>query len=248
VVRELKNDTYLQPHNKPLFEIFASRLDAFDWTRANVLDYGCNVGNFYLDAAGRIPANRHIGVDILEASIALARQRHPDTRWIWLNRYHPSYNKHGVPDLALELDVKLDLIVAYSVFSHSDLDELRAALRSFEQLLNPGGTVLFSLWEDWHLPFWLDFLDEGGATARDEHPTDWTSRLYLVDRLGFIADGVLPAGHLDFLDVFYQRDFMLREFPGLTIPKGSAAAATNGFPLQTIYAWRKPGVERVAGI
>lgn len=232
--RHVTNAQYLQPHNKPLFDYFAEAIPSFDWNRRTVLDFGCNVGNLYLHAAGRI--KNYIGLDIQHKSLEVARSRYPEARWIHHNRFHPSYNVHGVADLALQLDTKVDLIVAYSVFSHCSLQELRASLAQFHQWLNPGGFVLFSVWEAADLPHWLAYLGDPQPLARQAATTEWGKSLYLIDRQRIVRDRLDFVERCDFFDTFYRKSFLLSE-EGISAVNPTQLVADNGFPLQPLLKY-----------
>jgi SAM-dependent methyltransferase len=125
----------------PTFKYFSTYTK---WnTNQNILDFGSNCGNLLKSCNGAIIENQYTGIDVDLDSIQDGKINFPDAKWVWYNRYNPVYNKNG-KDVLPELDNTYDLIVSYSVFSHtteSDMVELVDYL--YNQLL-PGGTMLFT--------------------------------------------------------------------------------------------------------
>jgi SAM-dependent methyltransferase len=140
--------TYIQHDNKNLFEVFKSVNLPIDWKNVSILDYGCNQGNYINSAREHIDISKYTGVDIMQLSINTAKNNHPDCNFIHYNKWHQAYNPNGDKTLNLS-DVfteKFDVIICYSVFTHSTLEQAKDELKDLQKLLNPNGVILFTIW------------------------------------------------------------------------------------------------------
>lgn len=154
----LLDATYLQPHNKNLWETFsmASHFNENNKDNFVVLDFGCNQGNFLASAYRnsrqpvRFGPKNYIGLDINLTAVNAAKEKYPFTanKIHHYNKYHRSYNPSGIPGLLASnyINGTVDLIVAYSVFTHSTINETREVLNDLKTLLKPGGSIIFSMW------------------------------------------------------------------------------------------------------
>lgn len=108
----------------------------------DVLDWGCNHANFL--KYGATPKS-YMGIDldasVIEANVA----KWPEHRW----RVYDTYNHQYRADMALSSptwplldDDKFDAILAFSVFTHTDLDEFRLMTRRWSHSLTPTGDIL----------------------------------------------------------------------------------------------------------
>jgi SAM-dependent methyltransferase len=108
------------------------------WTRGGlaeprvIMDFGCGVGNSLPHLADAFQADRLIGLDVSERSLALARAQFP-----------------GIADLVLHGDGpppvpagSVDLIFSSCVFHHIDAAEHVGLMRSLREALAPGGRLV----------------------------------------------------------------------------------------------------------
>jgi SAM-dependent methyltransferase len=158
IMTTLSDATYLQPHNKNLWEIFSMNDYFTDNNKDNflVLDFGCNQCNFLTSAyrntkqPRRFGPKNYIGLDSNLNSVNTAKEKYPLTanKILHYDKYHRSYNPTGIPGLLASnyINTKVDLVVAYSVFTHSSINETREILDDLKTLLKPGGSIVFSLW------------------------------------------------------------------------------------------------------
>jgi 2-polyprenyl-3-methyl-5-hydroxy-6-metoxy-1,4-benzoquinol methylase len=146
---KLKDSEYVQSDNKNLFEIFSYKSDV-DWPNAKILDFGSNIGNFVKNAGNNIKAENYLGIDLNENSIKLAKELHPNYNFVHYNKWHSSFNPNGVKNLNAKdvIDLKFDVIIAYSVFTHTSVEETESELAMLKQMLTPNGKILFTIWTD----------------------------------------------------------------------------------------------------
>ena len=109
-------------------------IDRLEITPANVLDFGCGTGGstpWLLQLRG---VQAHIGVDISDASLEIARQTHTEER----ARFEHVDRFSGVN--------QIDLAFCNGVFHHIPPADRPACVRYVHRTLKPGG--LFALWEN----------------------------------------------------------------------------------------------------
>ena len=110
------------------------RLAGLSIVPRQVLDFGCGVGGSvpYLLALPNV--ERVTGVDVSTASLAVARQRHTDSRVCF------------EPTMAAVPDGSIDVAFCNGVFHHIPPAGRAACVQSVCRVLRPGG--VFALWEN----------------------------------------------------------------------------------------------------
>jgi SAM-dependent methyltransferase len=140
------------------FAYFDVELGHPDWRGRKVLDFGGSDGNLLRDRHNRVAQEDYTCIDIVPAAIDNGRRAFPRARWIHYDRYNCSFNPAGVRGLAIpEPGVRYDMILAYSVFTHTTRDEMRELVPQLEALLAPGGVLAFTF-ED------PDYISARGVT------------------------------------------------------------------------------------
>lgn len=137
------------------FAYFNEQLAEPDWHGKRVLDYGGSKGNLLLDPVCTIRQQDYYCVDVVGEAIEEGRRTFPDAHWAHYNRYNRSFNPEGVVDLPVpDFGVKFDFILAYSVFTHTTLEEMQDIVGQLEKLLAPGGRLAFTFID----PHWRENL------------------------------------------------------------------------------------------
>jgi SAM-dependent methyltransferase len=103
---------------------------------ASMLDFGCGWGRHIRVFLKDFAVDRISGVDIDPANLDICRQLLPDIRFV-----------QAVEGQALDLpDRSMDVIIAFSVFSHLNEASARFWLDELHRLLRPGGTAVVTSW------------------------------------------------------------------------------------------------------
>src|SRR5256885_858166 len=127
------------------FAYFDKQLDHPHWPGKLVLDFGGNKGNLLHDPTCVIPHRNYYCLDVLSEAIDEGLRNFPEAHWVHYNRYNRSFNPPGVKDLPVpDLGVKFDFVVAYSVFTHTTLEEMKDLVAQVAARLAPGGTLAFT--------------------------------------------------------------------------------------------------------
>ena len=213
----MQDQFFIQPDNKNLFEVFKFGND-IDWSQVSVLDYGCNQGNYVKHSKHIVSPDRYLGVDINQASIVKAKTNYPDYEFLHYNQWHPSFNPRGINSIMLSnvLDRKFDVVVAYSVFTHSTIDQTRRQLADLKKLLNPGGCILATFWHVEKFPNFLKFIQHDHSLANfDIDPNTCTRVSYWVDYNNVIQDqDALETKQYFSVCTFYQPKIITTHFRG----------------------------------
>jgi SAM-dependent methyltransferase len=127
------------------FAFFDAVLGRPDWRGASVLDFGGNVGNILRDPGSTLEPERYWCIDVIAEALEVGRRSFPRAHWIFYNRYNREFNPGGIPGLPIPpTSIPFDLILAYSVFSHTDRDEMITLVDELRERLSPGGVLAFS--------------------------------------------------------------------------------------------------------
>jgi 2-polyprenyl-3-methyl-5-hydroxy-6-metoxy-1,4-benzoquinol methylase len=202
------------------FAYFDAQLDHPDWSSKSVLDFGGNRGNILHDPACKIRQQNYYCVDVIRDAIEEGRKSFPDAHWAHYDRYNCSFNPEGVVDLPVpDFGREFDVILAYSVFTHTTLEEMHDLVAQLEAKLAPGGTLAFTFidphWNEnlkWRLERSNPEVDAGKLL---DHSRDarWCA---LVNGELFIESNGQWVGETEACmtyHVFYTEGFMREQFP-----------------------------------
>jgi len=207
------------------FAYFDEQLDHPDWRGKLVLDFGGNRGNIFFDAECKIEPRDYYCVDVIKDAIDDGRRTFPDAHWAHYDRYNCSFNPDGVADLAIpDFGVPFDIILAYSVFTHTTLEEMHELVAQLHAMLVPGGKLAFTFidphWEDnlkWRLERSGAEVDLDGLLDRSRDAR-WCSLVNGTD-LYVESNGEWsnePGACMTY-HVFHTEEFMREQFPHATI-------------------------------
>ena len=215
------------------FVYFNQQLDDPDWSGKAVLDFGGNAGNLLLDPECTIRSEDYYCVDVLREALEEGFKRFPRAHWIHYDRYNCSFNPDGIADLPIpDMEIEFDVILAYSVFTHTTREEMNDLVEQLRSRLAPGGTLAFTF-IDPHWKSWPETYDGNNLKWRLElaHQTNpyvdidglleqgrdaaWCA---LVDSTELYVNGNGVWGNkLMTYNVFYTVAFLQQEFPNATI-------------------------------
>lgn len=143
--RSATDEVDMEPDHAYLWRHLIASVPESDLSQACVLDYGCNRGGFLQALFQQRPYRRGIGVDVAEASLAAARQRHVDLPVAFIT-----------PDAMATYTAAVDLAFSHEVlYLLPDLDRHAAQIAS---TLHDGGVYYAAigchtgnpLWSQWH--------------------------------------------------------------------------------------------------
>lgn len=127
------------------FGYFDQVLGRPEWNGRRILDFGGNVGTFLASAGDRIMHQDYWCIDLNLDVVEQGRRTYPQAHFIHYNRYSSQYNPNGIRFLPIpDCEVKFDIILAFSVFTHTDRSEMIELVGSLQNLLAPEGVLAFT--------------------------------------------------------------------------------------------------------
>lgn len=104
---------------------------------ASVFDFGCGSGRVAHAVSKRVDVREYLGTDVVQALLDYAATRTPD-HYVFLR-----HDELGIP----AADATLDMVHAFSVFTHLLHTEIYIYMQDMARALKPGGTLVFSFLE-----------------------------------------------------------------------------------------------------
>jgi Methyltransferase domain len=136
------------------FRYFDQQLGRPDWTSKTVLDFGGNRGNFLRDQDGAIDHDKYWCIDVSRDGIAKGSDTFPRAHWIFYDRYNFEFNPHGIGGLPIpDPGQRFDVILAYSVFTHTSRQEMLDLVDQLRGFLTDRGVLAFTFLD----PQWTAF-------------------------------------------------------------------------------------------
>jgi SAM-dependent methyltransferase len=127
------------------YDHFNAHLGNPNWIGKKILDFGGNVGGFLMGAPPAIKQEDYWCVDLHKPALERGRRALPGAHFVFYNRYHNLYNPTGIVDLPVpDLGLTFDFILAFSVFTHTSVREMREILGQLKGMLKSGGTLAFT--------------------------------------------------------------------------------------------------------
>ncbi|MGH8487902.1 MAG: methyltransferase [Gammaproteobacteria bacterium] len=218
------------------FAYFNQQLDYPDWSDKTVVDFGGNAGNLLVDPTCVIRPEKYYCVDVIREALEEGYKRFPQAHWIHYNRYNCSFNPDGVLDLPIpDMGIEFDMILAYSVFTHTTREEMNDLVEQLQARLAPGGALAFTF-IDPHFTAWPETYKGNNLKWRLERLQETNSAIDVNGLLGQSLDAswcALVGGTELYINsngvwdseaqtcitynVYYTVEFLQREFPRATI-------------------------------
>lgn len=127
------------------FEYFDQLLDGQAWKRSRVLDFGGNVGGFLVGAGNNVDHNNYWCLDLNQEAVEEGRRNYPRAHFMHYDRYSSQFNPNGVRHLPIpDCGLKFDIILAFSVFTHTHLKEMLELVGQLRRMLAPRGVLAFT--------------------------------------------------------------------------------------------------------
>jgi hypothetical protein len=103
------------------------------------------VGVFFAGAGDDVDHDDYWCLDVTKAAIEEGQQDFPRAHFVHFNRYSSYFNPDGVPYLTVpDLGLKFNIIVAFSVFTHTHEREMLELVGQLRSNLAPGGVLAFT--------------------------------------------------------------------------------------------------------
>jgi SAM-dependent methyltransferase len=130
------------------FSYFHQQLEDVVWQGSKILDFGGNVGGFLAGAPAQIDHDDYWCLDVTRGAIAQGRRNFPRAHFVHYDRYSSYFNPNGVRNLAVpDLGLKFDIILAFSVFTHTHQSEMIELVKQLNGMLKPHGVLGFTFYD-----------------------------------------------------------------------------------------------------
>ncbi|HEX8847839.1 MAG TPA: class I SAM-dependent methyltransferase [Pyrinomonadaceae bacterium] len=130
------------------FSYFDRQLEHPVWKGRKILDFGGNVGGFLAGADEQVDHDDYWCLDLTRGAVEQGGRRFPRAHFVHYNRYSSYFNSDGVRYLPIpDLGLKFDLILAFSVFTHTHRSEMLELVGQLRGMLSPRGVLAFTYCE-----------------------------------------------------------------------------------------------------
>src|SRR4026208_1586625 len=119
------------------------------WKGRKILDFGGNIGTFLASAGDNVDHEDYWCIDINRAVVEQGRLTYPRAHFVHFNRYSSQYNPHGIRNLSIPDcgGVKFDFILAFSVFTHVDVNEMVETVGALRRMLAHDAVLAFTFFD-----------------------------------------------------------------------------------------------------
>jgi SAM-dependent methyltransferase len=213
------------------FSYFDQLLERPKWKGSKILDFGGNVGTFLRGAGNHVDHDDYWCVDLNLDVVEQGRRTYPRAHFVHYNRYSSQYNPNGVRYLPIpDCGIKFDIILAFSVFTHTDRSEMLELVGSLRSMLASEGVLAFTFWDphydrslsDPTLPSGSPvrhYLDSSGTDERIQ-PPQWcvliNDSLY-VEPGDELCHQTRVGKPLESYCSFFTPDYIASLFPDATV-------------------------------
>ena len=115
------------------------------WKGRKVLDFGGNIGIFLTGAGNSVDHDDYWCIDLNQEVIERGRRDFPQAHFVHYNRYSSQYNPNGIRYLSIpDCGIQFDIILAFSVFTHTHQSEMLELVSQLRGMLAPDGVLAFT--------------------------------------------------------------------------------------------------------
>ena len=218
---------YIQPLNQDIFTLIHTRMTSFDkfWYEKKILDYGCNNANLLKTSRNLINQENYVGIDVQQKPLSFAKSQFQNAEFIYFNGFHVAFNPLGEEKFPNNIKSNPDIIICHGLFTHCDMITILETLDYFKSIVKKPGHIIFSIWEDFHLPQYVGIFLKNKLkinVPKDIYMTEYNKSFYLINREYSIIDtNKLKFNRCNWIETFYKRNYLLENIPGIFIPDGS---------------------------
>ena len=127
------------------FNCFDQLLERPAWKSSKILDFGGNVGGFLVGAGDNVEHDSYWCLDVTKTAIEIGRRYFPRAHFVHYHRYSSYFNPKGVRNLPVpDLGLRFDIILAFSVFTHTHRREMLDLVGQLRRMLMPCGVLAFT--------------------------------------------------------------------------------------------------------
>jgi len=127
------------------FSYFDHLLEKPVWKGSKILDFGGNVGGFLVGAGNQVDHADYWCLDLTKGAIEQGRSDFPRAHFVYYDRFSSCFNPDGIRYLPIpDLGLKFDIILAFSVFTHTHRNEMVSLVEQLRRMLTTQGIFAFT--------------------------------------------------------------------------------------------------------
>jgi len=203
----------------PRLGFFDIMLKSPNWTDAKILDIGGNRGNLLQDGIdkGVIKPENYFCLDVDEGALDYGRDNYPDANWISHSAFNCMYNENGVENTAFPFESdSFDIVLAYSVYSHTTFDQLKFDIKEMQRVCKPNGKIAFTVVDKMSAEYFTkkrldDYPGKKCITHEQILLTDVVDYKYFVDN-DLLVDHLFSTKKINHLVTIYNTDWLIEQF------------------------------------
>ena len=195
------------------YDLFKELFD--DIQNKKILDFGGSSGNLLFFSQGEIEQNNYTCIDIVKDAIDQGKLEFSKSSFIHFNRFNWMYNHKGSTKLEFpKIDKNQDYIWAYSVFSHTDLDEFVKTVQWLTSFNYKKIAISFLTFNELLTWAYNKRTEEYGSCIDIKKYLNTNNNiLYFFDNDKVVLDKkVLPVSFHKHLLAFYNEDYLKEIF------------------------------------
>ena len=183
-----------------------------DIANNSVLDFGGNQGNL-LHFVEEIDESKYTCIDVNLSSLESGAKEFPKAKWIHYNKYNWAYHHEGNFNEPFPVVPKHDYVYAYSVFSHTSLDDFYQSLKYFISRANKKVAVSFLSTDDYPVINWFyekRIKDYGTCIdIRDYVTSDYNSVYFMDNNIQVFNQEVYGKHDVRFFLALYNKKYLI---------------------------------------
>lgn len=194
------------------FSYFDQLLEGPVWDGSKILDFGGNVGGFLVSAGDQVDHDDYWCLDVTQAAIDEGRRTFPRAHFVFYNRYSSYFNPNGIRKLPVpDLGLKFDIIMAFSVFTHTHQQEMLELVEQLRSMLVANGVLAFTFFDPCDDPEGMEETSRNSnwcVVVDDELYLEPGNELCQQERRGKLGESYCS---------YFTADYMASLFPGATV-------------------------------
>ncbi len=194
------------------------------WEESKVLDIGGNCGNFLQDgiANGTLDPKNYYCLDVDKNAIEYGIENFPKANWHHHNAFNHMYNPQGIENLEFPFeDNMFDVVLAYSVYSHTTYEQFAFDLEQIKRVCKPNGQIAITFVDKESAEYFTnkriqDYPNKKCLTHKDILMCDINDFKYFVDN-DLLLDHLFGKTPVNHLVTIYNIEWLKENLQNVTI-------------------------------
>jgi hypothetical protein len=191
------------------FSYFNEALQRPIWKDRKILDFGGNVAGFLVEAGDRVAHDDYWCLDVTHKAIEQGRRKFPQAHFVFYDRYRSYFNPRGIRHLPIpRLGLAFDIIIAFSVFTHTHRKEMIELVGQLQGMLSKPGLLAFTFFSTDVVPQFKSQLE-----ASPRWCVEINGALHIEPRDELCQQERQARGRRESYCAYFTVDYMKKLFP-----------------------------------